>query len=224
MSTRFETFETRLVREQTKRLRDLTGYRSTYRTPILANAQSHRFVADIAAPDIGGNLDETLTRIRKHFGYRRRELSVSEPDSGIGAIHTPEFDYSVHVTLDVSDYSRVQWRTQVQPLDQLNVLFSDAFVQIFGESFDTLECVPLSPIDVMSFIDHIEDLRDDRFELDYTRDMQSCTVTVTATPGRINVSREMVSVTLPTPRAPSLLFESFFVIRNCLLECQKTAE
>ncbi|MEZ6060047.1 MAG: hypothetical protein R3C19_06780 [Planctomycetaceae bacterium] len=210
-----------LVREQTTRVRDLSGFRKGHQVPAEASDRASAFVARIAAADLSRDLDEHFAQFRRQFRFRRTELQVSDPENGAARISTPWFDYRVSVTLDSTKTSQAIWRRQVSEFRSPEQLFSGEFASVFGQSFDTVEFTPPAMIDLEAFIDHVEDRDDNSLTIEYDRRSTWCELSIDEIPARMVVRSDLVSLIARQPQIPAQLLESFLAMRKRLkgIEC-----
>ncbi|MEQ9409080.1 MAG: hypothetical protein RIK87_15195 [Fuerstiella sp.] len=213
--------EVALVREQRQRVRDLSGFRSSHKVPAETSERTQAFVGRIADSDISDDLDARFSEFRRHFGFKRRDLRVSEPENGTGAIATPWFEYRVTVTQATDDSSEAVWRRQVSDFRQPEPLLSSEFATAFGKLFDTVEFEPPEPLDIEDFIDRLEARHDPALSLDYDRTATWCQLTSSDIPGLLNICSDRIALRTMQPDLPARLLESFFLFRSCLkgIEC-----
>lgn len=206
-----------LVSEQRSLVKGLSGFRKKNHTvPDEFNDRTQTFIAKISAEELGADLDARFAEFRKHLGFKRADLNVSDPDGGIGAISTPWFDYRITVQHDSDDPTEVIWRRQVTEFRETSALLSSEFATVFGKLFNTVEFEPLEPIDMEAFIDNIEDREDSDLSIEFDRTTTWCYVTTPRIPGTLSVETDCVALTTLQPELPARLLEAFFSFREHL--------
>jgi hypothetical protein len=202
-----------LVREQRSRVRDLAGFRKSHQVPTEVSEHTNSFVARIAADDLVADLDSRFAEFRKLLKFKRVDLQVTDPESGVGQISTPWFDYQVIATIAPDDASEVLWRRQVAEFRAPQQLFSSAFSSVFGSLFDTVELEPPESIDLADFIDQIEDRGLENITLDYDRNTTWCHINLKGVLGQLRLTPDRVSLVVSQPQSPTRLLEAFFQVR-----------
>ena len=76
-----------LVRQQSGRIRDLKGFRKGHQVPSDVSEHTQSFVGRIAEEDLRLDLDERFEEFRRLLKFRRVEISVTDPMSGVGFPH-----------------------------------------------------------------------------------------------------------------------------------------
>lgn len=205
-----------LVGEQRTRVRDLTGFRKGHQVPSESNEHTRSFVARIAGPDIGTDLEEHYAAFRKHLNFRRVDLVVNEPENGIGRISTPWFDYQITVTQSVDDCAQIVWHRRVSDFRAPARLLSPEFASVFGKGFNTVELQPMMPIDVTTLIDSIEERKDANVAIDFDRNATWCTVEIRDIPAHMRVTTDLIAFVASQPLMPARLLDAFLQLRRHL--------
>lgn len=211
-----------LVRQQTGRIRDLKGFRKGHQIPADVSEHTQSFVGRIAEEDLRLDLDERFEEFRRQLKFRRTEISVTDPLSGVGQISTPWFDYQVSVIHDANDATAVIWRRQLSEFRQIDKLDSAELAAVFGTTFDTVELSPPAAIDIAALIDHIEDEADDRISLEYDRQATWCAVTIRGIAGQMKFTSDRIALVTHQAQPPGKLLDSFFRVRSRISEIQGT--
>ena len=211
-----------LVRQQPSRIRDLKGFRKGHQIPADVSEHTQSFVGRIAEEDLRQDLDARFEEFRRQLKFRRVEISVTDPLSGVGQISTPWFDYQVSVIHDANDATGVIWRRQLSEFRQIDKLDSAELTAVFGTTFDTGELSPPAAIDIAALIDHVEDEADERISLDYDRQATWCTVTIRGIAGQMKFTSERVALVIHQAQPPGKLLDSFFQVRTRINEIQGT--
>jgi len=209
-----------LVRTRRTRVRDLKGFKRSHQVPTEHNDHTAAFVARIAAEDISGDLDERFAEFRRHMGFRRVDLNVSDPDSGVGTIQTPWFEYRIIATLSSDDVTEVEWRWQLSEFSEPDRLNDQGVAQAFSGFFDTVEFHPSEPLDIADIIDQIEATSQTGITLDYDRHATWCSIIIKGLGATLTMVSDRLSLLVHQPPAPGQLVEAFlkaqqqFVCRN----------
>lgn len=200
-----------LVSEQRSLVRSLSGFRKkNHKVPDECNDRTQAFIQKIAAEEIGADLDIRFAEFRKHFGFKRVDLNVSDPDNGVGTIATPWFDYRITVTQADDDPTEAVWRRQVTEFRETKALLSSEFATTFGKLFNAVEFEPPAPIDMEAFIDNIEDRSDSDLNIEFDRTTTWCDLTTPKIPGTLSVETDRIALTTMQPELPARLLEAFF--------------
>ena len=182
-----------LVRQQAGRIRDLKGFRKGHQIPSDVSEHTQSFVGRIAEDDLRLDLDERFDEFRRLLKFRRVEILVTDPASGVGQISTPWFDYHVSVIHDADDAAAVIWRRQLSEFRQIDKLDSAELASVFGSTFDTVELSPPVAIDIAALIDQIEDEADDRVSLNYDRQATWCSVSIRGISGEMRFTSDRIA-------------------------------
>jgi hypothetical protein len=176
------------------RLRDLAGFRKTFRIPETPTNAVQRFIARCAEADIQADLDLIFALSRDHFGYRRKDVETAIDADGRGTVRTPDFEYAVSVRLDAADTTRVVWRRELSQLHDPGFLKSAGFATAFGDMFDLLAFEFARPFDVASFVDQMEEVPVPGAKLHVENDGDACEVQLKGMAGRIRIEPQELSV------------------------------
>jgi hypothetical protein len=175
-------------------VKHLAGFRKTHTLPERANAWARKYVNRIAAADIQADLDRTFDRLRDAFGYKRKDLEVSAERDGQGFIRTPDFEYSVGVTINTEDLSEVVWRREVCRLSDPAVVRSESFTTVFGTMFDRLVFEFALPVDVAGVVDRMEAAPPEGVKVHVESGAESAEIALAGFTGRVKLSREAVEI------------------------------
>jgi hypothetical protein len=176
------------------RLRDLAGFRKTFRIPETPTNAVQRFIARCAGEDIQADLDLVFALSRDHFGYRRKDVETAIDADGRGTVRTPDFEYAVSVRLDAADTTRVVWRRELSQLHDPGFLKSPGFATAFGDMFDLLAFEFAKPFDVVAFVDQMEEVPIPGAKLHVEHDGTACEVQLKGMAGRIRIEPGELSV------------------------------
>jgi hypothetical protein len=153
-----EEFQKIIFRGETRsKIRELAGYRKSFQLPDRASASSNKFFARIASEEIKQELEETYQSIIHHFGYKRKEVSLTLDRDGIGIIRTPDFEYTLYVELDSDDPTVIAWKREISHLMDFEIVRTPAFAETFQPVIDRLIFGFEPSRNISEFIDRFED-------------------------------------------------------------------
>jgi hypothetical protein len=196
--------------ESSGRVKDLTGYRKSHTLPERANDWARKYVNRIATADIKADLDNTFDMVREEFGYKRKDLDVSAERDGVGFIRTPDFEYTVSVSVNPDEPQDVIWRREIGRLSGADFVRSEGFRNVFGSMFNKLVFEFTAAVDVAEFVDRIEDSPPEGVKVTVASDSGAAVVALAGFAGRVSVTREAVTIEGQTGNPASLL-EQFLV-------------
>ncbi len=191
-------------------IKNLTGYRKGQPIPDRANEWARKYVNRIATADIKADLDNTFDMVRETFGYKRKDLDVSAERDGLGFIRTPDFEYTVALSVNEDDPSEVIWQREVSRLSGPDFVRGEGFRNVFGTMFDKLVFEFAVPVDVADFVDRIEDAPPEGVKVSVASDSGAAVIALTGFAGRVNVTRDAVTIEGQAGN-PSSLMEQFLV-------------
>lgn len=209
------------LREQFQPVKSLTGFRKeTHRIPDSVSPSNEAFIAKLAATDLGEDLDQRFAALKSAFSFKRVDLNVSGPAEGAGTIITPYFSYHVQVSLNPANPAEVVWHRRVTDIQQPSYALSDPFAEVFTKTFDTLEFTPTEPINIETLIDRVEELEDERIQIEYDREATSCTLSMQGVKGEIQVVKDKVKFYQGSAADPRQLVQSLVKIQQALVDMQ----
>lgn len=136
---------------------NLSGFRPYHRVPEQVNGATEAFVAGIASREVEEEIDSVFDLLREKMNYSRQELS-SHTDVGSGSIVTPDFDYSVEITLDPEDPSTALLLRKLSNIKKPQLIDSAEFEAVFARRFSDLELTLKNKINVTEWIDVLEQM------------------------------------------------------------------
>jgi hypothetical protein len=175
------------------RVKSLSGYRKFHRLPDRVNDYAQKFVADLAGEDLKADVDSYYDLVREHLGYKRRDVEAA-CDRGSGFVRTPDFEYSVSVSVAPDDPTTVVWRREVGGIRNPEVILGRPFAAVFGDLFDTLVFEFVKPFDLETWVDRVEDEVPEGVKVRCASDCSSCEVTVAGFAGVVRLRRDGVEV------------------------------
>lgn len=175
------------------RVRDLSGFRKTFKLPEHAGPSARSFVAKCAADDVRADLDEVFEAVRANLGYKRKEID-SSTGAGMGALRTPDFEYTVSMALDPADPTQVIWTRELGQLADAGFVRTAGFEAAFGRLFDQLRFEFASPVDVEAVVDRLEDDPPAGVGVAVASDGAACDVTLAGFAGAVRVERAALTI------------------------------
>jgi hypothetical protein len=191
-------------------VKELSGYRKTHKLPERSNEWARKYVNRIAVEDIKADLDKTFEAIRAQFGYKRKDLDVSAERDGLGFIRTPEFEYTVSLSVNPENPAEVSWRREVGSLSGAEFVRSEGFQAVFGPVFDMLVFEFAETVDVADFVDRIEEAPPEGVKVGIASDANTAEIFLAGFRGKITITPEAVVIQGQTGDSASLL-EQFLV-------------
>jgi hypothetical protein len=210
--------EVQLVSETITPIKELKGFTKGGRVPTSTSPGDVRYVTQLAKGDIDADLDKRFSALRSGFGLKRKELQVAEPEEGVGVITTPSFNYEISLTLDDERPGKVTWRRCVGGITDPSVLSSDAFGEVFGAEFSTLEVTVPGGLDVEAIVDCVEDADPSTVKIDYDKDVTWCEIELADSPTRVNVTAEAIQVSSRSETSPAELIEAYVEVQARFLQ------
>lgn len=200
--------------ERSSRVKELAGFRKTHTLPERANDWARKFVNRIAAADIKADLDNTFDMIREEFGYKRKDLDVSAERDGLGFIRTPDFEYTVSVSVNPEEPTDVIWRRELGRLSGPEFVRSEQFQNVFGAMFNKLVFEFAAPVDVAEWVDRIEDSPPEGVKVAVASDSGAAVVSLVGFTGKVSITREAVIIEGRTGDPASLLEQFLIFLRK----------
>ena len=201
--------EIRLLNERKIGVKSLSGFRKHLRLPNKGDTLSDKFIADLAEADLNEDLDEAFSKLRSGFGFKRKELTATDPMGNFGEVATPGFTYEVSVSPIEGESANVLWRRAISRIANAESVTCPEFEQTFGKQFNILEVVLEKPIDVEDVIDEVEDCDDPDVKVDYEKDASWCNITFRGRKESIHVQADKIRVSSGAEIPPSDLIEIF---------------
>ncbi|GAA4422395.1 caspase family protein [Bremerella cremea] len=202
--------------EESEGLKSLSGWKKSYRVPDGYSDTTRLFAAGCGSDDLKTDLDATYDKLRKAFGFARRDLDVSEPGDGTGTIVTPYFNYSVSLELNPDELGEVVWTKTVDAIKAPDQITCAAFAEVFDDVFDTLEFSLPNWLEIDDFIDAVEAAKIPDLTITYDREATYCELQITGAVGTITLTSHSLSICHDRPEDTQLLIESFVTARKLI--------
>jgi Caspase domain len=200
--------------ESIGKIKDLAGHRKSNSLPDRANDWARKYVARAAAADIKADLDSTFDMVREQFGYKRKDLDVSAERDGMGYIRTPDFEYTVSVSVNPDEPSEVIWQREIGRLSGPEFVRSEGFQAVFGTMFDRLVFEFALPVDVADFVDRIEDSPPEGVKIAVASDANQAEIVLAGFAGKVLVTPESVIIQGHTGNSANLLDQFLAFLRK----------
>ncbi|QDU97490.1 caspase family protein [Lignipirellula cremea] len=208
----------RLVRQKSHPVKELAGFRSHHRVPDSAGHFADSFVSSLAEEQIRADLEQIHLQLRTAFRFKRLDVQMNGPVDGGGSLITPFFTYAVSVISDPDDPGSVIWQWEVMDMKESEPIFSDAFAQVFGDLFDTIEFTPSQSVELTDFIDRVEQLDEERIQINYDPAATWCELEIINIAGLVHITPSIVQIVQRHPQPPRLLLQSFLDIQHILID------
>jgi hypothetical protein len=196
------------------RVKDLQGFRKSFKLPDHAGPSNRKFIAKCAINDIRDDVDHVLEAVREHFKAKRKDLDTVVNHDGTGYLHAEQFEYQIRVELDPIDPTRVNWHREVGQFENLTVLRSPAFEAVFGQIFDELAFEFESPMGMEQFIDRLEESQPPGLQLHLTDGGSTVEIKMTGLSGSVTVDAQHLRVRGRTGQMTGLLDQFLQFLMN----------
>ena len=198
-------------------LKSLAGFEKHHRIPAADEEAMERFLASIGGQDVGQDLDLFFKKLRDEFRYKRRELEVAGPMDGTCSIHSPDFEYRIHLRPDTESPESVIWERSVVGLSSWKILLTEAFQKIFDPHLSSVIIELSEPIDTLAVIDHIEDLGESDCEVDYDREGTWCDIRTSDLEAKMRIMPHQILVDGPVAYSTAELMENYWQLQSRFL-------
>ena len=202
--------EIRLLNERRIAIKELSGFRKHHRVPT-QEAASESWLAELAIDDLNSDLEETFAKLRSGFGFKRRQLTATDPTENVGEVETPGFTYEVSISPIEDEPKMALWRKAISRISDAESVTSAAFEETFGSQFNILELALQKPVDVEDVIDEVEDCDDPTVSVDYEKDATWCRIEFRGRSESIHVEADRIRVQSNGGISPSELIDAFLM-------------
>ena len=196
------------------RVKELSGFRKSFQLPEVASPSARKFIAKCATDDLREDLNRLYESAREHLGYKRKDIDTSIDAEGFGNLRTPDFEYTIRLTLDKDNPTQVTWRREVGAFSDPGFLRGPGFQSLFGRLFDQLVFEFDQPVDVEAWIDRLEDKPQPGLKLHVESDGSACEITLAGFAGRMRVDRTALTVRGRGHDSAGLLDQFLAFLRN----------
>jgi hypothetical protein len=203
------------LRSETRtRVKDLAGFQKSHHVPDRVRPATLRFAAAAARDDLQADLDAVYAAVREHLHYRRKDVTLTPPTEGGGALRTPDFDYLVAVSLADDDPTVAVFRREVTHLRSADVLRRPAFQAAFGAAFQILSFDYAGPLDVEGLVDRLEDDPAPGVRVRCGADATWCEMDLAGFPATVRVERNRLEITGHRADGSNTLWAAFEAFRQ----------
>lgn len=200
--------------EDIEGLRSLSGWKKSYRVPDRLNDTTELFAIRCARDELKSDLDSVYGRLKEAFQFSRRDLEVTEPESGFGSIITPYFNYSVSVALNPAELDEVIWTRTVDGIKVSAQITSEAFSKVFDDVFDTLEFSLPTRMNIENFIDAVEAAKIPDLTIKHDREATYCELQLKGAVGKVTLRSKSLLIVHEQPKETQKLIASFETVRK----------
>ncbi len=177
--SRFNTVEhIRLIAEETGEIKRLTGFKKGHRIPDAISTRDAAFLTEVSAEQLDVDLVETFAALRDVYGFKRREISVTGPEEGFGAISTPYFNYEIDIAQFQDQPSHYRLRRSITRIQEPVRVLSAQFESVFANRFRTIEILAESNFDLEAIIDRIEEADSNGVSVDFDKNISWCKISL----------------------------------------------
>jgi hypothetical protein len=182
-------------------VRSLSGFKpGVHHLPKVLDRRAEDWVAEIAQAELEADLARTHESLRASMSYTRKQVEVIPSREGFGSIRTPDFQYTISVTLD-EDVARAVFTREVSEIRHPDILADPGFATVFDNTFDSIRLLFGRRIDVEDLIDKAEAKQ---VPVDYPHDCSTCRFKVSDR-GIISVTQHHLALTYPSGKPVSQL-------------------
>jgi hypothetical protein len=153
------------------------------------------------APDLEADLDRVHARSREVFGYKRRDLTVDQPEQGSARLTAPDFEYTVRILPTPDDASLAVWQREVMLAGDSEALADGRISEVFGE-LDSVEYRFKNPLSIEDVVDRLEERDTHAVRVDYDSRCRWCEVSIEGLPATVRMENRSLVI---RPRAGSSL-------------------
>lgn len=159
-------------------VKSLSGFKKgSHSVPKAYGKSTKDFVRGIGQQDLEDYVNGIFSGMKKAFKYKLRDIDSS---IGNGDARLIGNDFTVYVTLELNpeDVSEYLLKTEVTEIQTPEVIVSQAFNDLFSNTFDSLTFQSTSKFKIKGLIEEVEDLQNGDISIDYPADLSSCTIKI----------------------------------------------
>ncbi len=203
-------------------VKGLSGYRKGMQIPDRASSSSQAFLFSLAKEEIEADLKAVFANLRQNFKFKRADIQLDNVGDGTGTITTPYFNYSIQLELEDGNTHVVIFHRLIDAIKDPDKIFSLPFAQVFQSTFDTAVIGVPETLDLEALVDRLEDLENDKIQLDYDPDLTSCTLRLAGVVGEIEITADAITIVNHRADAPRQLLRSFLDLQKLLTSSGST--
>ena len=183
------------VGRQWGQVNGLSGFsRKRHRAPDSVCSATQAFLHKLCAPELEEAAEVLFQDVRKHFGYKRREISLELGEAG--KLDCKDFAIRIRYELDPDDPSQYFCETELEPYGAVNLFKSEAFRSSVGARFDRIRFGIASGLNVELVIDAVEEDESGDLSVDYPSDCSSCEISITGEAARLYIDKTLIELRL----------------------------
>lgn len=199
-------------------VKSLKGFTRNHRVPDNVSDATRGFVHRVGADDLHEAAESLHDAIKTHFGYRRRDLEMSE-DTGAATIMTPQFTVNITLDIDSDDPRQYEIATEMSDIRDPSVLDTEAFASVFDDMFDRIVFQVSGKIPISDVIDAIETIEDDDLiSVTYPSKGDRCTIRAKGLIGDIEFDGHEVTIKMGHKTSTAALLGESRALPELLLD------
>ena len=198
-------------------VKKLPGFIGGHTVPKQFNSTTNNFIKKIGDSDIQEEISGLSKELKDEMEYTRKQIKV-ESDTGEGSIITPDFTYTISISLDPDDTSSFIIQRQLTEIANPSVVASEQFNSVFKKLFNRLVFRFAKGINIEELIDKVESLPKGRnIKVDYDpSDLSECTLQIVGLNYTIKVEAHQISIISDYSTEPRGLIEAFKETRRAI--------
>lgn len=196
----------------------LGGFRKSLHSPPTDSlASSRAWVARLAEADLEREVEDTVSRLRRHLGYKRRDVRADGPQDGAASVLTPDFAYHLVVRQHDERPGQAVFRRTLDRITKPDVLSRGGFEEAFPHGFQSLRFPFDVPVDLEALIDAVEESEPATVRrIEYPTDLSRLDLELAGFEGRVRIERDGMTVSAVGPVSPIELANQFALVRRVL--------
>lgn len=198
-------------------IKKLPNFKSGNKLPNAYNHTTDQFVRRSGQPLIDGEIEKLSQQIREEFEYTIDDIEINE-DTGSSAIITPDFTYSIDLTLDEKDLSKYIITRRLENFKDNTIALDERFNNIFVDYFDELNFSFSKKINIRQVIRDIEGSGNNNISLNYNHaDLSKCDIQIANEASAIRLTAESLSIIARHKTNPKTLVNALKSVRISML-------
>ncbi len=194
-------------------VKNLAGWKKTFRLPDRVSDSSQTFIAQAAESELKQDLDTQFAALKAAFELTRRDLIAAGPEDGGGSIGTPYFQYSIKIAQHPEHPSEAVWSRTVDGITDPQQVVGEAFSRVFDGMFDSIELALPQRIDLEAFIDMVEAARAPDLKIQYDREVTYCDLHLKGVEAHIRLTPQRLRIAHDRRQPTQLLIQSFNAVK-----------
>ena len=195
----------------------LPNFKPGNKLPNVYNYTTDQFVRRIGQPLIDDEIKDLSQQIKEEFTYKIDDIEINE-DSGSSSIITPDFTYSIDLTLDKKDLRKYIITRRLEDFKDNTIALDERFNKIFGGYFNELNFSFSKKINLRQVIKDIEGSGNKNISLNYNHaDLSECDIQIANEASIIRLTAESLSIISRHKTDPKILVNSLKSVRIAML-------